>query len=278
MNFYFSYTGNKRTEFKYIEKYLKETDYKTFVEPFCGSCSTSLLNYYKNNKKDIQYVLNDIDKIHMSFLESVKKDGNINKYIDFCNEHIKDITKDKHNKIILKYKENKDDLLLHFYYNKVYSFRKGMYDDRRKRNLLELNKFDKLNNFFCLDTVKLFNIDFMEIMEKYKDDEKAFLYFDPPYLDSFNSFYVGYEKRDYENIKNLKLKCKDQTKMYIDIFNFLEECKCSVIMIINGNAINKHIFKKYTVETYLKSYSYTHKTKEFGFYKKQTEHIIILKR
>ncbi len=49
-HFIYSYSGNKRNEFKYIEKVIDNIDaYDNIIEPFCGSSAISFniwLNLY----------------------------------------------------------------------------------------------------------------------------------------------------------------------------------------------------------------------------------------
>ncbi len=52
---------------------------------------------------------------------------------------------------------------------------------------------DKWIDFF--DISKITNQDWKEIMKQYKDNEKAFIYLDPPYLNSFNESYTQYNKK-----------------------------------------------------------------------------------
>ena len=54
-------------------------------------------------------------------------------------------------------------------------------------------------------------------MEKYKDNQNAFIYLDPPYLDSYNGNYCQYEKSMEEDGEVI-----DNTKVYIDILNYLK--------------------------------------------------------
>ena len=74
-------------------------------------------------------------------------------------------------------------------------------------------------------------------MEKYKDDEKAFIYLDPPYLNSFNRNYDQYKTSiDNDNI------IIDNLKIYIDIIYYLKNSKHKILFSINNNAITKYLF------------------------------------
>ena len=97
---------------------------------------------------------------------------------------------------------------------------------------------------------KITNTDYKEIINEYKDNENAFIYLDPPYVDSYNTGYVGYQKGHYDE----ESKVIDNTKMYIDLLDILS-CKCKVLFSINENAITKHIYKDFIKKTYNHRYS-----------------------
>lgn len=281
MLFYFPYTGGKRLEFKNIQHILKDSKYNKFVEPFCGSCATGFYNYYKNDKKDVEYIFNDVDTFLINLFNNIKKENGAKKYIDFCSEQMKDLTKEKHLKLINDFKKNPDNVYLFFYYNKVYNFRRGIYPTGREGHIFNYSKYKKIDDFFISDKTTFFNLDFKEILKKYENDPEAFIYLDPPYLSSYNFEYKTY-KKNYDDVEEKELKIIDNTKIYIDIVNFLKNCKCSAIMIINYNAINEYIFKDFIYSKYKKKYSGTKSgTKtasgKGNYFKSSTEHLIIYK-
>jgi len=80
------------------------------------------------------------------------------------------------------------------------------------------------------------NKDYKEIIDEYRENENAFIYLDPPYVDSFNTGYVGYQKGQHDG----DLKVIDNTKIYIDLLDILS-CKCK-------NAITKYLYRDYIEE------------------------------
>ena len=111
--------------------------------------------------------------------------------------------------------------------------------------------YDALNKKITLKTIsnnwidflknsKITNTDYKEIINEYKDNENAFIYLDPPYVDSYNTGYVGYQKGHYDE----ESKVIDNTKMYIDLLDILS-CKCKVLFSINENEITKHVYKDF---------------------------------
>lgn len=250
--FYYSYYGNKRTEYKYIKNLVENTNFKLFVEPFCGTCSTSYNVFLFN--KDIKFHINDSDKMHIRFLEDIKLNGHA-KYFNLVREM--DISPEFHKHMIENYKKYPNNLLFYFYYNKVYDIRKGLYPARGI-------KFKEMKSYIIYDSLfkisKITDLDYMEILEIYRDNKDALLYLDPPYFDSCNVTYSQYNKNNNTNYVT------DNTGIYINIINFMRSCKCYFIMIINDNAIMRYIFKDFIVMDYNKMYSQT---------KKKTKHIII---
>ena len=58
-----TYSGNKRQDVErlYVTFENRIEDFKTIVEPYCGSCALSYYVWSQNKDKDIKYVLNDMD-------------------------------------------------------------------------------------------------------------------------------------------------------------------------------------------------------------------------
>ena len=71
-----------------------------------------------------------------------------------------------------------------------------------------------------IEKISLFetNNDFREVMNEYKENEDAFLYLDPPYMDSYDAGYSSHQNKNY----NSDLSVKDNTEMYIFLLEFLK--------------------------------------------------------
>ena len=87
-------------------------------------------------------------------------------------------------------------------------------------------------------------------MNKYKDNNKAFIFLDPPYLISCNSFYQDAKLNIYE---------------YLSIHT-IDKMKCKVLLCLEDNWIINLLFKKYITMKYDKIYQMT---------KKKTTHLIM---
>jgi site-specific DNA-adenine methylase len=87
----------------------------------------------------------------------------------------------------------------------------------------------------------------------YKDNENGFIYIDPPYLDSYNASYNSYSNKQIDDENNVI----DNTNIYIDLLEYLKNCKCKILFSINENAITKYIYKDYIKKVYNRQYEST---------------------
>ncbi len=79
-------------------------------------------------------------------------------------------------------------------------------------------------------------------MEEYKENEKAFVYLDPPYLNSLNENNDQYTTSiDWNNV------IIDHTNIYIDILQH------EFLSSINDNAITDYMYKDCINQDYLKN-------------------------
>ena len=92
-------------------------------------------------------------------------------------------------------------------------------------------------------------------------------------MNSFNNNYIQYNFSTNEN--NVIL---DNTKIYIDILNYLKNCKCKVLFSINNNAITNYLYKDYIKQDYLKNYDTTKikKNNEEQKFSKNKENILLI--
>ncbi len=72
IHFIFTYLGNKRNEFKYLNNVIDDiNNYDTVIEPFCGSSAISLKFWLKYPNK--KFVLNDNNDDLMKVYNLFKK-------------------------------------------------------------------------------------------------------------------------------------------------------------------------------------------------------------
>jgi site-specific DNA-adenine methylase len=127
--------------------------------------------------------------------------------------------------------------------------------------------------FFSNKTI-ITNEDYLHIIDKYKDNENAFLYLDPPYLDSYNSGYGTYQNKSHDE----NLKIIDNTEMFIKFLDILKNGKCKILFSINDCALTNYLYKDYIKEAYNHKYQHSHlniKKLNEGKKKKNTNVLII---
>ena len=226
-NFYFGYPGNKRSENKLLEPYLSLEGIDRFVEPFCGTSSFSRF-IYANYGDKYAYFSNDIDNGLITWLKDVQIYG-CKKYFDFTNERLKGLTRERHKNYIQCYKQNPINPYYYFYYNKIYNYRRSLYPERLVDKTQDWTKYKHLDEFYKI--CRLSNLDYINYLETFKDDENALIYLDPPYFNACNTFYGGIESVDKD------MNIIDNTYIFSYILNYLKEAKCKIIFVINHNII-----------------------------------------
>ena len=261
--------GNKTTELKLLLPIIEPqiTNKTTFVEPFCGSCVVSHAIY--KNHENINFHVDDIDENRIQFYINMKDEEERTKLYKL-EESIVNLGSEEYNKIIKKNepKAMMTEYIPYIISRRINAFRYGLYPTTKKIILKEIS--ESWINFFKKS--KITNNDFKEVMNEYKDNKDAFLYLDPPYMDSFNSCYNCYNTKNY----NDDLSIKDNTEMYIYLLEFLEVCKCKVLFSINNCALTKYIYRDFIKETYNKIYQITHINTTSTTNKKKHTNVLII--
>jgi hypothetical protein len=262
--------GNKKTELKLLLPIIEPqiTTATIFVEPFCGSSIVSF-NVFKKINKNIDFHINDIDEIRIQFYKNMM-DEEERKKLYKLEESIVKLGIEEYNKIIIKEKPKvmQTEYIPYIISRRIHSFRNGLYPTTKKIILKEISEL--WIDFFKKS--KITNNDFREVMNEYKDNKDAFLYLDPPYMDSYNGGYSSFQSKTY----NDDLTIKDNTDMYIYLLEFLKDCKCKVLFSINNCALTKYIYKDFIKETYNKIYQTTHINTTSTTNKKKHTNVLII--
>ena len=232
----FGRLGNKTTDLKFF-KHLVGTEYEIIVEPFCGSCAFSLNLFPDCEKYD--YHFNDLDEDLFILL------NNINEYLEFekrIHEQFEEFRKENHEHFShtwLNTVKNIDSKFTKIFVNK-YFIRGSLFKHKTNFNVNpnHINIFDKATKT---------NVNYKQVMEMYKDNDKALLFLDPPYLFSNNSSYIP------------QADDTDSTDIIIYILEYLRVCKCHVILIINDLKILRYLFKDFIKSDYTRVYQLTSK-------------------
>ena len=233
--------GNKENELKYLLPIIKENinEDTIFIEPFCGSCIVSYNVFKLNTVKEFH--INDIDEMRMKFYNDITDISKREEFYKIQNDIIENGEEDYY------IYEDKTELKRE-YISYLLNYRIDTFRFPTKISSTKIS--DNWMEFLTIANKT--NDDWKVIMEKYKDNKNAFIYLDPPYLESYNAGYNKYEKSIETDGTII-----DNTKIYIDILNYLKNSKCKILFSINKNAITEHIYKDYINNTYIKNYSNT---------------------
>jgi hypothetical protein len=258
--------GNKKNELKLLIPIIESqiTTSTIFVEPFCGSAIVSF-NVFKKNK-NIEFHINDLDPLRIKFYKNMTIEKERQKLYKLEKEIL-----EKGEEFYYSIVKGKDDEFLKYVISKrIHSFRYGLYPTNKKIILHEIT--DNWKEF--LNKAIITNEDYIDIFDKYKDNENAFLYLDPQYMDSFNAGYGTYQNKSHDE----NLKIIDNTEMYIKFLDILNNGKCKILFSINDCALTNYLYKDDIKETYNHKYQHSHlnieKLKE-GKKKKNTNVLII---
>ncbi len=101
---------------------------------------------------------------------------------------IKEKGKDEYFKYV---NNNRNDYWNYIISKRISAFRHGLYQIRNY-SVTPISE----NSAKFLNTAKITNQDYMDIIDIYKDNENVFVYIDPPYLDSYNATYNKYQDKN----------------------------------------------------------------------------------
>jgi site-specific DNA-adenine methylase len=257
--FYFPYNGNKRREIKYVDEavtqLIESGQINKIVEPFCGSGALSFF-FFKKYGDRLEYHLNDNDDMLVKFLHEVKRNGS-RQFFEYVNTQCEGLTVERFKEIIAIGKEGRSMPEWFFSY-KVYGTRQYMppiIGGKRKYGGYQHSKYENMDAFFGSDSVHLTHGDYEDILEKFKDDPKALIFIDPPYMDSYNRDYMSHKG----NGLNKDREMRDMTKVYVDIAELLENDVAKVLTIQNSNHITRRLYRGYLKKEYGKLYTLTRK-------------------
>jgi site-specific DNA-adenine methylase len=240
--------GNKYREYKDILKVIEPfiNDKSTIIEPFCGSCCVSFNLFLKY--PELNYYINDLDNYRIDFFNNMKTEEGRNELYKIEND-IKNLGRDYYNSIVEKSKSTKSNPYLSYVIGKrIHAFRDGLFPDKGFNCRLIS---DNWVNFF--NKCEITCSDYKIIIDKFKDDENAIIYCDPPYLNSNNTSYMKYNENSNVQDEN-NILIIDNTIIYIDLLDRFKNSKCKIFMSINKNAITEYLFKDFIINEYLKKY------------------------
>jgi len=261
-HFFYAYSGNKREEADKLYNIIDLNNIKYIVEPFCGSCAIS---YYISLKhaKQYKYILNDNNKSLIEMFKILKNQDKVKETEDIINNYVDEINKIKDEKQRKLYYDSivkLNTLESYIFIHKFYSIRAGLckLDKNKDGNLIDYKKFYfkdyPIYDFFINEDIELYNIDGIEFYNKYKDNKEAFIFMDPPYIATNNTWYNNGGELGNMNI-------------YEYLYNNpIIKQKAKIYLILENNWIIKLLFKKNIIDQFNKLYQPS---------KKSTTHLII---
>lgn len=221
-HFYISYAGNKRQEVEQIYNSIDFNDITTIIEPFTG---TSAMSYYISLQRNgLKYILNDNNKYLKEMYNILKNDAKITQFENKINNDVIPNIQTKEN--YLKYLKSNDNIYGWFIANKFHSIRPGLFPIDRPIKNIEL-KLYPIYNFYRNNDIEFYNLDGIEIYEKYKGNKNNLILLDPPYLSACNDFYLDSKVNVYEYLFN----------------NPIENEKAQIVLILENMWIIKLLFK-----------------------------------
>jgi DNA adenine methylase len=225
--------GGKRKEIKHFKKYIPNFD--TYVEPFLGGGAL----YWELKPKKAH--LNDINEYLINFYLQLKQNYRniIEKMFDYVN------TKEEFKKQVVRlnnkeYEDEIDKARLFYYLNRT--ARSGMWRVNSKGEFNTSYGKYKTDTYKTLDetyskiiqSASITNHDFKEVLDEHKEDDNAFIFLDPPYLNC-DTMYT--ESQQFKGI-------------YDYIRNYMNEAKCKVMLVVKKDEYITELFKEYIVDTY----------------------------
>lgn len=237
----FMFYGSKRREYKYIKKYF-DTDKKIFIDIFGGSGVVGI-NAFNDYSYNVIY--NDKDKEIFNFIKTIRDDKKLKMMINFFeNLEINENTQKKIN-------ESEINPIYKYLFRIHFGFRgesktlmackiakDGTKIFRKKR------KYNKIFNDYnrILKKIEINNLDFEDLIKKYRNNKDVFIYCDPPYCSKNQRF-------------NYKINFRiDQ---YIWLLDLLKDknIKCSIMLNLDFSIFILDKYSDYIVHYYYKKYT-----------------------
>lgn len=195
------WSGSKRSQSEEIINRIKDKEYDTYYEPFCGGCSV-LFQLLHSNKKFKKYICSDINNDLISLWNMIKDNPNkiIEEYTKMWNELNVDDDKERKKQYFYmvrdRFNKSKNPCDFMFImrtttngmprYNKIGEFNNSFHVTR---NGIIPSTFAKIVKEWS-EVLNKFNVQF--IYRSYNEiitTENDFVYLDPPYANTKGMYY-----------------------------------------------------------------------------------------
>lgn len=254
--FYFSYPGNKRNEYKEIKDKINFDNITNIIEPFCGSAAISFSIWLEYGDK-FSYYLNDKYKFLTDYYDMIKitESDDIYNNVNYVKQSIS--TKEQ---FLELHKSRGNNLFVDITIRKMSGLRPGFLRITYLNTDTKFKYFTpiqlKFLEFIKCPYVYISNNDWFDIFDIYKNDKQSLFIFDPPYLDTDNTYYYKPTYDVYQYFKNNNINSFDS-----NIFFILEDIP-KIRELFSSNNIYEPYNKKYVCISLSKN-------------KQSTKHIII---
>ena len=271
------WSGSKRSQSEFIVSKIKDKEYDTYYEPFCGGCSV-LFQVLNSEKKFKRYVCSDVNSDLISLWNLIKSDPDLIslKYEEMWNElnYDNDIDRkrDYFNNVRNRFNKYKNPTDFMFImrtttngmprYNRNGEFNNSFHITRSGIRPEKLKKI--LNKWSLL--LNKYNVDFLCCnYDEIKVKQNDFMYLDPPYANTSGMYYgtINYDKL-WDFMRNLECeyilsfdgKTEDGNGCIEDMTFCVPSCLYSQHLYIDsGNSSFRRIIKK-SNKTYVKESLY----------------------
>lgn len=246
---FFPYQGGKRLELKIIRPYCPP-HYDIMIDAFAGGGSV-LLDLLDHGTK---FIFNDINPsivniyshLHHCDETFINDFNNIPLTEDFKNSHYSSLP--DHIKFLFDSKTKYRGILS----SNLYTFNRWSQPTTLLKAYGGLPSIKKYMTELSSYDIIFKNEDFHILLNEYKDNEKVFIYLDPPYLSSKKSisYYGGH------------FSLND----YLDILSYMKASRCKIMLNCDYTGWTRETFTDFFKFAYVKNY-FASPTKQ-GFYSK----------
>lgn len=215
----FRWAGGKFYARKIIGSYIPKHNF--YIEPFVGGGS---IFFYKNKVKSI---LNDYDEELINCFKHIRDD--VKKMIDYLS--FEKATKIRHKFYKEEYApKNKFEKAIRYYYLNRTSYsgimkKQNCFFGYGEKYSMRPENWGRqlIKNNLKLKNVELYNLDFEELISKYKNKD-AFIFLDPPYFNADqDKFYtVSFNYEDHLRLMKLLKKLPNNIKFLLTYDNSKE--------------------------------------------------------
>ena len=253
------WNGGKYSELDVIVENLPD-EFSTYIEPFVGG--GALFWTLKHNNVCSEYIINDLNEHLINFYISLRDNGKDLQKL--CKEHLN--TKEYFLDIRNSLNYNKPDNVEMA--SKFYAFNKMSYSGKwqvNKEGILTTGYANYPNSRWrtwtliedmyinLIKDVKIYNKDYKDLLNKYMNNEDAFIFLDPP----------------YSNLSYMYVDDVNFPQMYKDILWYLEHSKSQIMMIIGDGDGEREFFKDFISDEYNHNYDF------YGKSKKVRKHLLV---